>query len=345
MIVFMDALDSSYVQELNHVEIYKKGIKVGYFIKKQNSKTLMGDSTISYNQKLVEVGLIDALNGSYYLMKPLEAKLFIQRKMNKPTSGFAADRDEITIRILNYAYGMTMGSSIKDDYIKGDSANLKIKSFIAGLAVGAKEVEYKYIKLVELGTDFGVSLKEQVRLGFINDSTLKLNIELIRQGLILGLLGTGIAQDEREYLRTTLQAHYNENTEKINKENKVVGEKFLVENAKKPGVITTASGLQYEILIKGNGEFPTDSSKVKVHYRGTFIDGTVFDSQVEPKEPIEFPLNSITKGWKEALQLMPVGSKYKLYVPQELAFGSKEQGPIKPFSMLIFEIELLSIEE
>jgi len=344
MIVFMDALDSAYVQELNHVEIYKKGIKVGYFIKKQNFKTLMGDSTIAYNQKLVEVGLIDVLNGSYYLMKPVEAKLFIQRKMNKPTCGYVADRDEITIRILNYAYGMTIGSSIKDDYIKGDSANSKIKSFIAGLVVGTKEVEYKYIKLVELGTDFGISLKEQVRLGFINDSTLKLNTELIKQGLIRGLLGYGIgvAQDEREYLRTTLQTHNSKNIEKINIGNKAAGEKFLAENAKKPGIITTASGLQYEVLIKGNGEFPKDSGKVKVNYRGTLIDGTLFDNS---KEPIIFPVNQVLKGWTEAFKLMPVGSKFKIYLPQELAYGNKQQGLIKPFSMLIFEMELLSIEE
>ena len=264
--------------------------------------------------------------------------------MNKPTCGYVADRDEITIRILNYAYGMTIGSSIKDDYIKGDSANSKIKSFIAGLVVGTKEVEYKYIKLVELGTDFGISLKEQVRLGFINDSTLKLNTELIKQGLIRGLLGYGIgvAQDEREYLRTTLQTHNSKNIEKINIGNKAAGEKFLAENAKKPGIITTASGLQYEVLIKGNGEFPKDSGKVKVNYRGTLIDGTLFDNS---KEPIIFPVNQVLKGWTEAFKLMPVGSKFKIYLPQELAYGNKQQGLIKPFSMLIFEMELLSIEE
>jgi FKBP-type peptidyl-prolyl cis-trans isomerase FklB len=127
--------------------------------------------------------------------------------------------------------------------------------------------------------------------------------------------------------------------------NKIAGEKFLAENAKKPGVITTASGLQYEVIKKGNGPIPSDTSKVKVNYHGTLIDGTVFDSSVDRKEPIVFKANQVIKGWTEALKLMPVGSKYKLYIPQQLAYGNHDQGKIKPFSTLIFEVELISIEK
>ena len=127
--------------------------------------------------------------------------------------------------------------------------------------------------------------------------------------------------------------------------NKKAGEKFLAENGKKPGVITTASGLQYEIIKKGTGPIPTATNRVKVNYHGTLIDGTVFDSSVERKEPVVFPVNQVIKGWTEALQLMPVGSKFKLYVPQQLAYGNGGQGKIQPFSMLIFEVELLSIEK
>lgn len=127
---------------------------------------------------------------------------------------------------------------------------------------------------------------------------------------------------------------------------KAEGEKFLAENTKRPEVTTTESGLQYEILKKGKGDKPTATDRVKVHYTGTLIDGTVFDSSVERGEPAVFPVNRVIAGWTEALQLMPVGSKWKLYIPQELAYGSSNaSGAIKPYSMLIFEVELLGIEK
>jgi FKBP-type peptidyl-prolyl cis-trans isomerase FklB len=128
-------------------------------------------------------------------------------------------------------------------------------------------------------------------------------------------------------------------------ENKKAGEEYLVENAKREEVQVTESGLQYEILNKGDGAIPSLNDKVKVHYHGTLIDGTVFDSSIERGEPISFNLNGVIKGWQEGLQLMPVGSKYKLYIPYELAYGSNPAGPkIQPFSALIFEVTLLGIE-
>ena len=123
------------------------------------------------------------------------------------------------------------------------------------------------------------------------------------------------------------------------------GEKFLAENAEREGVVTLESGLQYEIIKAGNGEVPTASSRVKVHYHGTLIDGTVFDSSVERKDPATFGVTQVIPGWTEALQLMPVGSKWKLYIPYDLAYGSRDQGTIKPFSTLIFDVELLGIED
>ncbi len=122
------------------------------------------------------------------------------------------------------------------------------------------------------------------------------------------------------------------------------GEDFLKENAKRPEVTTTASGLQYEVVKEGTGAKPTISDMVKVHYHGTLIDGTVFDSSVKRGVPAEFGVNQVIKGWVEALQLMPVGSKYKLYIPSELAYGQQGAGAmIKPNSALIFEVELLDI--
>lgn len=122
------------------------------------------------------------------------------------------------------------------------------------------------------------------------------------------------------------------------------GKKFLTENAKKEGVFVTESGLQYEILTEGSGKKPNAEDTVSTHYHGTLVDGTVFDSSVKRGQPAEFPVNRVIAGWTEALQLMPVGSKWRLTIPQDLAYGEQGSGgQIAPFSTLIFEVELLEI--
>ena len=122
------------------------------------------------------------------------------------------------------------------------------------------------------------------------------------------------------------------------------GEKFLAENAKRANVVTLPSGLQYEIITEASGQQPVATDKVKVHYHGTLIDGTVFDSSVRRGEPATFGVTQVIQGWVEALQLMPVGSKWKLYIPYDLAYGEHGAGQmIAPFSALIFEVELLEI--
>ncbi|MCH1919144.1 FKBP-type peptidyl-prolyl cis-trans isomerase [Shewanella sp. A3A] len=122
------------------------------------------------------------------------------------------------------------------------------------------------------------------------------------------------------------------------------GTAFLAENAKRDGVVVTESGLQYEVINAGSGEKPTYNSTVRTHYHGTFIDGSVFDSSVTRGQPAEFPVSGVIAGWTEALQLMPVGAKYRLYVPHELAYGERGAGAaIPPYSALVFEVELLDI--
>lgn len=124
-----------------------------------------------------------------------------------------------------------------------------------------------------------------------------------------------------------------------------VGEDFLAANAEKEGVVVLASGLQYEILVEGSGEKPKADSVVQTHYHGTLIDGTVFDSSVQRGQPSSFPVNRVIAGWTEALQLMPTGSKWRLYIPQDLAYGAHGSGnKIAPYSALIFDVELLAIE-
>ncbi len=133
--------------------------------------------------------------------------------------------------------------------------------------------------------------------------------------------------------------HYRENLEE--------GEEFLRENKLREDVVTTESGLQYVVIEEGDGPIPEYDDEVVVHYTGTLIDGTQFDSSVERGEPAQFKLSNVIEGWTEVLQLMPVGSKWRVFIPQELAYGAnpRQGGPIEPFSMLIFEIELIDIAE
>ncbi|EGA70642.1 peptidylprolyl isomerase, FKBP-type [Vibrio sinaloensis DSM 21326] len=132
---------------------------------------------------------------------------------------------------------------------------------------------------------------------------------------------------------------------KVSDENFAAGQAFLIENGKQEGVITTESGLQYQILVKSEETAkPTTSNTVKVHYHGTLIDGTVFDSSVERGEPISFKLNQVIKGWQEGLTYMSPGDKFRLFIPSPLAYGKNGTGPIPPASTLIFDVELLEIQ-
>lgn len=145
-------------------------------------------------------------------------------------------------------------------------------------------------------------------------------------------------EEAQTFMQTQMDAVKAKAMEKKYADNKAAGEKFLAENKTKEGVVTTPSGLQYKIITKGTGEIPADSSKVKVNYKGTLIDGTEFDSSYKRKEPATFRANQVIKGWTEALTMMPVGSKWELYIPQELAYGARETGgQIKPFSTLILK--------
>lgn len=143
-----------------------------------------------------------------------------------------------------------------------------------------------------------------------------------------------------------LKAFFTELKSKQSEVQKKAGVDFLLENAKREGVKSTESGLQYEVIKKGTGASPELTDKVKVHYHGTLIDGSVFDSSVDRGEPISFPVNGVIKGWTEALQLMSVGDKWKLFIPSELAYGERGAGQqIAPYSALVFEVELLDIEK
>ncbi len=150
----------------------------------------------------------------------------------------------------------------------------------------------------------------------------------------------------QEEVQTTLDKFFKELQEKALSKNKEIGTSFMEENKKKEGVITLDNGLQYQVLQEGTGEKPKKEDTVKVHYEGRLIDGAIFDSSYKRGEPATFPLTGVIKGWTEILQLMPVGSKWTVVIPSELAYGEQGAGQmIAPNSTLLFDIELLGIEK
>lgn len=197
---------------------------------------------------------------------------------------------------------------------------------------------------IELRASYGVGRQMGEQLA--SNPFEGVDAEAVAQGVLDALHGkdSQVARPELEEAFRTIGTRMQEKQAQQAKAQAKVGELFLAENAKKDGITVTASGLQYEIISAGSGEKPTAKSRVKTHYHGTLIDGTVFDSSVQRGEPIDFPVGGVIAGWTEALQLMPVGSKWRLYIPHNLAYGERGAGAsIAPFSALIFEVELLEI--
>lgn len=221
------------------------------------------------------------------------------------------------------------------------------KIFVSAIAVTAilsscEQTNVSNVKLTNgkdsLSYTIGVSIGESFSQGGLKD----LNYDLLIRGMkdqVDSMPAIELA-DAEKYIQGEMMKMQEAKAE-VDKKG---GVDWLAENKNKPGVMTTASGLQYKIDKEGTGPKPAASDVVTVHYHGTLTDGTVFDSSVDRGEPATFPLNRVILGWTEGVQLMNQGSKYTFYVPQELAYGSQGQGKIKPYSTLIFEVELLGIE-
>ncbi|MCQ2076909.1 MAG: FKBP-type peptidyl-prolyl cis-trans isomerase [Bacteroidaceae bacterium] len=180
---------------------------------------------------------------------------------------------------------------------------------------------------------------------YADDSTKSVNVKNLLAGLIASLKGTAPMSADSAYaeFNKMLEPIHNANLEKQYGDYKAENEKFLQDNKKKDGVVTLPSGLQYKVITAGNGPVPTDTTVVKCHYEGKLIDGTVFDSSYERGEPFEVNMAQpqVIEGWVEALKLMPAGSKWELYIPSELAYGTRDMGQIKPFSTLVFTVEIV----
>lgn len=232
---------------------------------------------------------------------------------------------------------------------------MRIKLLLCAAAATAivgcqPKVEKKDVKLEtdEQKVSYGIGLMEGKR--FKQDFTV--DVDAFTAGMKASVKGEKALMTEDE-IKTTIQAFGQKLMAKREEEQKAVGEKnkaaseaFLAANAKKDGVKTTASGLQYKVVTEGKGPKPKADDTVEVNYKGTLIDGTVFDSSYDRKQSVTFPVNGVIPGWTEALQLMPVGSKFDLYIPSDLAYGpGGTGGVIGPNQALVFEVELLDIKK
>ncbi|MFA7582947.1 MAG: FKBP-type peptidyl-prolyl cis-trans isomerase [Proteiniphilum sp.] len=270
---------------------------------------------------------------------------------------------------IEYDYQMRIASADstqkaalqKELAAKIDSVNKinapKLNEFIKGMTEGMNQKEKSaYANGLSIGVQFSQQMLPQFNsMLFGSDSTKKVNNDQILAGLISVLknqqlaidkmAANGLIQAEVEKAQAAETARQEEDLKVQYKDSIAAGDAYMAENAKREGVVTLPSGLQYEILRAGTGAVPTDTDQVKVHYHGTLINGTVFDSSVDRGEPATFGVTQVIPGWTEALKLMPVGSKWRLYVPYNLAYGSADRGTIKPYSNLIFDVELLGIEK
>lgn len=355
---FIDALQRGYdgkVEELS--EAGSIGRNIGQAIKNAEKTGLADNPAWAINQKIFFQGLVNGLRHDTTVMKAEDARNYFQAQyqasstLNDSVEPGKVVKSKCIYKVqtialknqndsINYAFGYLNGDEVARYVLLLDTTGQKTKDFITNINKGLKS-SLKNPQIVNMGEQIGKNIKSQEAQGLIGEPSLATDFVLIKQGFINGLLGFVEQMDGTqagEYIQKTMD---NIKYGTVKEE----GEKFLAENALKEGIQVTESGLQYEVLKMGRGKKPAATDRVKVHYHGTLIDGTVFDSSVERGEPTSFGLNQVIAGWTEGLQLMPVGSKFRFYIPQELGYGSRNAGSIPPYSTLIFEVELLGIEK
>lgn len=278
----------------------------------------------------------------------IAAATFMSCGNSTPKADLKSDVDS-----MSYAMGMSQTQGLKDFLVSRMKVDTTyMDEFIKGLNDGANAGDDKKKSAYYAGIQIGQQIANQMIKGintevYGQDSTKSISLKNFMAGFIAGTTGkTGdvkmtIAQAQM-IAQTKMMLIKSKNMAKQYGPYKAAGEKWLAVNKIKPGVKTLPSGVQYKVIKVGNGPLPKDTSTVQVNYEGRTIDGKVFDSSYKRGQPITLRANQVIKGWTEALVHMPAGSIWEVYIPQNLAYGDREQGQIKPFSTLIFKIELLS---
>ena len=275
----------------------------------------------------------------------MSAAIFTGCGNSTPKANLKSDVDT-----LSYVFGMARTQGLKEYLSQTGVDTTYMADFIKGLNEGANSGDDKKKAAYYAGIQIGQQIANQWVSGmnrelFGDDSTKTISLKNLMAGFVSGIKANGLmtvdsANVIAQSLMQTIKAKELEKTYGSNKE---AGEKFLAANAKKDGVKILPSGVQYKVIKEGNGAIPADTSLVKVHYEGKTVEGKVFDSSYERGEPINLRCNQTIKGWTDAMVHMPAGSVWEVYIPQDLAYGEREQGDIKPFSALIFKIELLEV--
>ena len=305
------------------------------------------------NKKNYVNGFIAGVTEKNLKMEPAVAQETAMRLMEviKESNDSTTDLSAV-LDTFSYAMGVARTQGLKDYVIfrMGVDSAYYNSEFVKGLKAGANASENAKKQAFSTGVQIGQQVANQIIPGVsrevFGENSDKFNEDFFLAGFIAGTTGKGLlihpmmAQQDAMRLMEELK---NERFESEFGDNKAQGVAFLDSIAKTEGVVKTESGLCYKVITEGKGAVPAKTDKVKVHYRGTLIDGTEFDSSYSRNEPTIFGANQVISGWTEALTLMPVGSKWMLYIPQELAYGNRDLGQIKPFSTLVFEVELLEI--
>jgi len=284
---------------------------------------------------------------SFLAVAAVAAATLVSCGKSTPKASLKSEVDSLT-----YAIGMAQTEGLKEYLSRQGVDTTYIKEFVKGLNEGASAGDDKkkaaYFAGIMIGQQVGNQMYEGInRQIYGDDSTQSISKKNLMAGFISGVTGKKglMTMDEAQlYARTKMDAVKAKAMEAQYGENKKAGEAFLAANAKKEGVKTLPGGVQYKVIKEGNGAIPADTSMVKVHYEGKTVDGKVFDSSYNRKEPTTFRANQVIKGWTEALVHMPAGSVWEVYIPQDKAYGAQNAGNIKPFSALIFKIELIEVK-
>ena len=354
---FMDGLCKGYEakEQAEHSEIQSVAQNLGFAIKDMEKSGLANNEAWTLNEKLMLQGLVNAIYGEFYEWPADSASKYFRDQYQK-SSDIAKSEDKPIkskcptkpaepklknqLDSINYAFGVLNGQQVAMYVLSGDTTGNGKGEFVSELNKVLKDKQ-AYPALAKIGEQIGAQIKQQEATGLIGIETLPTDFELIKQGFINGFneYGDWDAMMANMYIQEAInEIQYGSA--------KREGQAFLEEKAKEEGVIATGSGLLYKVIREGKGKKPTTEDKVKVNYEGKLIDGTVFDSSYDRGEPIVFGVTQVIKGWTEALQLMPVGSEYELYIPYDLAYGERGAGQsIPPYATLIFKVELLGIEK
>lgn len=254
---------------------------------------------------------------------------------------------------VSYAAGMMLTNGLIPYLVQQQHVDTAyMADFVRGLQEAVKADQNPQMKAYIAGMQIADQLNSRMVPSMVEEFTS--SPDTILTSVLFRGFTDALANDSTHFKHKDAEAYFKEKEaadKKIKEErlfgpNREAGQKFLAENAKKDSVITTASGLQYKVLVKGEGEVPQMTDKVQVHYEGRLIDGTVFDSsRKHGDKPTEFLPSQVIKGWTEALTMMPVGSKWQLFIPYQLAYGERNAGQIKPYSALIFDVELIGIDK